>query len=127
MLRRCSFALCFAVMACGGSGGDDDATPDAPAGIDAPAATVVEVAPCPTTPDATVITMNFAYMPKDTTITQGQVVKFDIESSHDVNGRTADPGLVVGFGETKCLRFTKAGTFAFHCTPHGFSGSIIVN
>src|SRR5688572_30781066 len=130
MLGRVSLAALFvAAAACGGSGGggDDDDTPDAPV----QQATVVEVNPCPATPDATVITTGaFMYMPKDTTITQGQVVKFEMDPSHDVapsRNMSTDPGLKVGFGATKCLRFTTAGTFNYFCTPHGFTGSVVVN
>ena len=43
------------------------------------------------------------------------------------NTTMSDPGLNVGFGATKCLRFTAPGTFGFHCTPHGFAGTVTVN
>lgn len=124
--------MCVALAACGGDdGGGGGGNPDAPGSgsADAPAATVVEVNPCPATPDATVITQNFDYSPKMTTISQGQVVQFMLESSHDVAPLPpmTDSGLRVGFGQTKCLRFTQAGTFNFKCTPHSFTGSIIVN
>jgi plastocyanin len=39
---------------------------------------------------------------------------------------TSDSGLHVNFNETKCLKFTKQGTFGFHCGPHGFLGTITV-
>jgi plastocyanin len=39
---------------------------------------------------------------------------------------TTDPGLVVNFSETKCLKFTAAGTYGFYCGPHGFSGTVTV-
>jgi plastocyanin len=132
MLGRVSFAALFVALgACGGSGGgDDDGGDDAP-GVDAPAATVVEVSPCPATPDKEVLTdATFKYQPQMTTITQGQVVKFTMDPSHDVapsRNMPTDPGLRVGFGATKCLRFTATGTFNFFCTPHGFTGSITVN
>jgi plastocyanin len=39
----------------------------------------------------------------------------------------SDTGLNVGFGETKCLKFTKQGAFGFHCQPHSFTGTVTVN
>jgi plastocyanin len=81
-------------------------------------------------PTATVATANFMFTPMSTTITVGQVVKFQMESSHDVgpdSSTTTDGGLNVGFGATACLKFSKAGTFGFICTAHNFKGSITVN
>lgn len=119
-------ALCFALVlaACGG-GGDGD---DVPADTAAPTSTIEVVTPC-TGESAMVITDGtFKYQPAATTITAGQIVKFVMDSSHDVAPKTTsdDSGLRVGFGQTKCLKFTTAGTFNFKCTPHGFSGSITV-
>jgi plastocyanin len=51
-------------------------------------------------------------------------------SNHSVVPDTSaetDTGLRVGFSETKCLKFTVAGTFHFKCDPHGFMGTITVN
>jgi plastocyanin len=127
-MSKLLFVLCAATaVSCGGGGGDDDddTMADAPA-----ASTLMEVNPCPATTDATVLTMaGNNYMPKDTTITQGQVVKFDMNANHDVAPSVAptDSTLRVPLGGTKCFRFTAAGTFNFKCTPHGFVGSIIVN
>ena len=42
------------------------------------------------------------------------------------SGTTTDPGLAVDFGKAACLKFSKAGTFGFLCTAHGFKGSIVV-
>ena len=90
----------------------------------------MEVTPC-TGESATVTTSNSAnsFSPSATTISVNQIVKFTNSSAHDVapTGASTDTGLRVGFGATKCLRFTKAGTFGFKCTPHGFTGSITVN
>src|ERR1043165_4791726 len=124
MIRR-SLVLCV-LAACGG-GGDDDNPP-----VDMPMtqSTIMEVTPC-AGESATVTADNasFAYMPKDTTITMGQIVKFVMPSTHDVAAKTStdDPGLRVNFNQTKCLRFTATGTFNFKCTPHGFTGSVTVN
>jgi plastocyanin len=69
-----------------------------------------------------------------TMITQGQIVQFVMPSSHDVvpghvptDNSIADPGLMVNFSETKCLMFTQTGMYGFHCGPHMFNGTIIVN
>lgn len=127
-------ALCALVMAaCGGS---DSKTPDAAAGSgqhDAPPATVQMIA-CPPAPTAVVMTSGFMFAPMTTTITQGQIVQFVMPSDHDVvpghvptDSSIADPGLSVNFAETKCLMFTQTGMYGFHCGPHSFNGTIVVN
>lgn len=127
-MMRYSLVATLFLVACGGGDGGGDVD----AGADAPVTTVVAVDPCPATPDATVITedTSFTYMPAMTTITQGQVVKFVTSPEHDVKPnatKSSDPGLVVGFNKTVCLRFTETGTFNFVCSLHGFGGSITVN
>jgi plastocyanin len=122
MTRLALAALLLA--ACGG----DDGTP---AQIDAPALTKVQKVTCPTTADATVMTTSTvdAYMPMNTPLPVGGVVKFVMAPAHNVAPNTvgaSDPGLTVDFGETKCLKFTEAGTFGFFCSAHGFSGTITV-
>lgn len=124
MLGRISLALLFAA-ACG----DGGSTPS----IDAPVTggNKVTTVDCATNaPTATVATQNFMYTPATTTIAVGQVVKFALESAHNVvpdTSTTTDPGLTAGFGPTPvCLKFTAAGTFGFKCAPHGFKGSITV-
>ena len=111
--------------------GGGAATPDAAVTIDAPASTLVEVSPCPGAPDATVVTTDSAdrYDPAMTTISQGQVVRFQTSFNHDVAPLPpmTDDSLVVGFNKSRCFRFTAAGTFRFKCTPHGFTGTITVN
>ena len=71
----------------------------------------------------------YVYMPATTTIMAGQVVRFETSLYHDVAPLPpmTDPALTVGFGATRCLRFTVPGTFRFKCTPHGFAGTITVN
>jgi plastocyanin len=133
MLGRISLVMMLAVAACGG--GDDgggNGTIDAPAGTaDAPAAaTVKEVACAGGEMEVTTDNASFVYSPAATTITQGQAVKFTMSSTHDVAPVTnaqSDPGLRVGFGQSKCLMFTATGTFKFKCTPHGFTGTVTVN
>ncbi len=117
----------LALVACGDS---KNKTVDAPKQIDAAPATVVAVA-CPGAPAATIITTDalFMYQPMSATINVGQVVKFMMSASHNVVPNTtdsSDPGLMVNFNETKCLMFTAPGTFHFHCAPHSFEGSVVV-
>lgn len=126
MTRLAMVALVLA--ACGGS---DNKTVDAKA-IDSPPASV-QMVTCPATPAATVMTSGFAYSPMSSTITQGQVVKFVMPSEHNVvpghvpsDSAIADSGLNVNFSETKCFMFTSAGTFGFHCGPHSFNGTVVV-
>jgi plastocyanin len=130
MTRSTLFAFAIVIGACGG----DSNTADAPRGIDAAPSTAVMVT-CPASPAATITTSDtaFAYTPSSATITQGQVVKFTMSSSHNVtpghspvDTAKADSGLSVTFSATKCLMFTATGTFGFHCGPHLFNGTITV-
>ncbi len=120
-------SLSFAA-ACGGDDGEE--TP-VDASIDGATAAGAVMVTCPASPAATVVTTDAsnAYMPMATTITQGQVVKFTMSSSHNVATLNAasDPALLVGFGQERCFMFTKAGTFSFKCSPNGFTGSVTVN
>lgn len=150
MRVRSTLVLLAALAACSSSTSNTgpDPTPDAPGStpsdgmpppsdaapmIDAPPpppATVVAVA-CPATP-AKAITADDnndnTYMPSSVSITMGQIVKLTMPGSHDVepNRAMSDPGLSVGFGETKCLMFNRRGTFGFHCGPHQFIGTVVV-
>jgi plastocyanin len=117
-----------------GTTGTPDAAPRIDAGPrpDAAPATVMKVA-CPSTPDAMVTSSNLnssSYTPRMTTINVGQIVQFVMASAHNVAPSLAgmtDSGLVVDFGETACLMFTKAGTFDFYCTVHDFTGTVVVH
>jgi plastocyanin len=127
MHGRILLAILTATAACGGGHGDDVVTIDSPASS---TNTVTTVDCASNAATATVVTQNFMFSPMATTITVGQVVKFQLESSHDVGpdpSTTTDPGLSVDFGGTACLKFAKAGTFGFKCTVHNFTGSITVN
>jgi plastocyanin len=106
-----------------------DAPIDGPPMIDA-MQTVVEVT-CPNNPDAEITTAGFSYSPQSVTISQNGIVRFVMidGTNHNVvplTTMTTDPGLQVGYGETKCLQFTATGTFYFKCMPHSFSGSVVV-
>lgn len=124
-------AMALALAACGGDDGGGSGTTDAAVTVDANTDKVREIG-CPASPAATVMTVDTvdAYSPMSSTISVNGIVKFVISSAHDVTpnpiGGTTDPGLVVASDTTKCLQFTQAGTYNFYCTPHGFTGSIVV-
>jgi len=129
MIRLAMVAVVLA--ACGGS--DNKSVDATPVMIDSPAAQTVQTVTCPATPAATVTTSGFMFAPMTTTVSQGQVVQFTMPSSHNVvaghvpsDSTIADPGLAVNFSETKCLMFTQAGMYGFHCGPHSFNGTIVV-
>ena len=112
------------LAACGGS---DSKTPDAAA------STTVQMVTCPATPAATVTTSGLSFSPMTTTISQGQIVKFMPAIDHNVapghnptDSTIADPSLNVTFGGTACFMFTQTGMYGFHCVPHGFNGTIVV-
>ena len=125
-----------ALVACGDDGGstppiDAPATVDAPATIDAPAVTTVVEVPCAGATIASEVTApGFAFTITDSTIAVDAIVRFTMPGSHSaVSGSpagTADGKFTVSFNETKCLRFTAAGTYPFWCNPHQFTGSLTV-
>ena len=104
-----------------------DARVDAPP--DAMAHVLTVTCPSGTLPTITTIDSLFAYTPMAVTIAKNAIVKFTMSPGHDVvpDDATGDPGLIVDFGETKCLKFTTTGTFGYKCAPHGFKGSVTVN
>ncbi|HEY0195919.1 MAG TPA: hypothetical protein VGC42_32630 [Kofleriaceae bacterium] len=136
MIARASLALLITLTAC--SSGDDTnaGTPiDAAVAIDAPTNTnaVQPVTPCPANVALTVTSRasEYVFAPDATThtIAVGDVVHFMLASIHNAvpkNGVPSDPGLNVGFGGDACVKFTKAGSFTFACSAHGFSGTITV-
>ncbi|MCX5743818.1 MAG: plastocyanin/azurin family copper-binding protein [Proteobacteria bacterium] len=110
-----------------GACGDDGATPT----IDAPVvAAKVETVTCVGgEPEITAANGTNAYTPNAQTIAVGGAVKFTMPGAHNVvpDPTGSDAGLKVDFTETKCLKFTAAGTYGFHCGPHAFKGTITVN
>ena len=127
------FALAVVLFAaCGGDDGGGMVTPDGAQMIDAAPVNKVMTVTCPATVDAMVMTANtsFSFMPMATTVPVGGIVKFMMSTDHNVapnpmSGST-DPGIMVAFGQTACLKFTQAGTYGFLCTPHGFVGTVTV-
>ena len=112
------------LAACGG--GSDDPPADSPAG-DAPSSAIMAVSPC-TGEAATVMTLETRFEPPNTTISNGQIVKFVTEATHPIVPNTGtDAALTVGEAQTKCFRFTAPGTYGFRCPNHGLAGTIVVN
>jgi plastocyanin len=138
-MKACALFVAFTVAA-GACGGDDELQRDAAVSdglhdslaIDAPpdAAQFVMEVSC-TGSELTIVTENnmFDYIPMMRTIDQNDVLRFDMSSTHNVvpTASGSDPGLVVGFSQTKCLKFTATGVFTFRCTSHDFVGTVTVN
>lgn len=128
MLLRASLTLLITLAACSDSGSN---SPDAAKPVDAIPATVIEEM-CPATVPLTVDvpdgSLSYKFTPATPQISIGGIVKFTTHLEHNVvpNLTMSDPGLVVDFNKTKCLRFTHSGTFSFHCGPHSFVGTITV-
>jgi plastocyanin len=135
MMRRstllCTLALAVFASACGseedhpGHGEEPDAgeitVPDGAAA----SGPVVQVDCAGATVAVTVTTPGFRYEPAEATISAGQIVRFDPASGHDVASDTA--GLFnVPFAGDRCFRFEQPGTFKYHCSPHDFRGTIVV-
>lgn len=125
MGARISFVLVSLLAACGG---DDGGNNDGMSMIDAPPASIAEVDPCPGTVAETITTLGGAFDKPAVTITQGQVVKFVSTSTHPIGAKPGtDATLNVPEGQTKCFRFTMAGTYNFQCKTHGYAGVLTVN
>ncbi len=128
-MRVCPLLACLILASCGSSSSSGPSTPDASVADSAPA--TVRTVTCPPGDMPTVMTTDdaFAFNPMATAISAGGIVKFMMSGTHDVGPdltMSSDPGLRVGFGQTACLEFDKAGTFHFLCTAHAFRGMIIV-
>lgn len=93
----------------------------------------VEVVDCLTvTPDATITTSAGAYIPVNTTIILGQVIRFDPSGfAHDMDAGTPAAPLPDLFdtpvGQVVCLRFNDSGNYPFFCSVHDFTGSVLVS
>ena len=124
MRHLISFVLVSFAAACGG--GDSNGSADA--AIDSPPSTLMVVDPCPNMVDATITTLASRFDPTAATITQGQVVKFVSTATHPIGAQPGtDPLLAVPEGQTKCFRFTTAGTYRYKCNVHSYAGMLTVN
>ncbi len=73
--------------------------------------------------------VDFAFKPRTIEISRGTTVKWTNAGSvgHTVTGKGFDSGTLRP-GATFSRRFTKAGTFAYHCTIHSsMKGKIVVS
>ncbi|HWO20680.1 MAG TPA: hypothetical protein VNO30_18060 [Kofleriaceae bacterium] len=119
----------LALTACGG--GDEGAKPDAPKPVDAQGATVMTVT-CPATVANTITTQAISFDKPNVTIARDEIVKFVSTPTHPIgpfrgDASMTDPGIVVPENQTRCLKFTAAGTFKYICTVHFYLGTITVN
>lgn len=111
-------SLLIPLAACGG---DDGGSTE----VDASSSTVTRVNCGGATIAATVTAPGFAFTPMSSTITTGQIVQFDMPSSHNAVSDTA--GLFrADFNAATCYRFDAVGSYGFHCEPHSFTGTIVV-
>ena len=71
---------------------------------------------------------NFAFKPGTLTVSKGTKVSFANSDgvAHTATGKGFDTGNI-GPGKSATVKFSKAGTFAYHCTIHpSMHGKIIV-
>jgi plastocyanin len=76
------------------------------------------------------MTAGYRFSPSTLTIAVGDAIRAHNGDtmSHTFTGPSWDTG-DMGPGAVKTLRFTKAGTFSFYCTPHqslGMTGTLTV-
>jgi plastocyanin len=121
-----TWLVMLVAAACDTGGGQTVMVDAAP---DVPPTPVVALSSCPATVAATIEDSPTMFIPKATTISVGQDVKFVITAEHFVLPNTlttTDPALSVKRGETKCFRFNVPGTYGFLCGVHSFTGTITV-
>jgi plastocyanin len=130
------FAIAL-VAGCGGDGGNDiDATtsdgPPRDAAVDAlpDAITAVVRVTCPSAPNATIMTSNFAFVPSSLQVRVNDVVKLMPEPIHRIIPHASlpsDPGLRSGAsGEVRCVQFTMTGNFNYQCAPHPMMVGVVM-
>jgi plastocyanin len=114
----------FVVLAaaCGGDDGGGTVI-DAPPGIDAASLMASEVS-CTGVNAPVIMTSGFAYSPTSTTVSLDTVVKFTMPVDH--NAISNDGLFTADFNGDTCVRFESLGTFRFHCGPHAFIGTVVV-
>jgi plastocyanin len=132
MLRRMNFgslvslsslALTLGLSACGGSDASPaDGSPDG-SGSAGPATEMVTCTAAVTKEIKTLVPS--AFVPASLTVTAGTVVRFIMDPDHNATSTTA--GLfTIGYGETACVKFNKAGSYQLGCQRHGFTGTVVV-
>lgn len=123
-MRRPLLSSILAVLlaSCGGDDGGGTVI-DAPSGIDAPPLMASEVS-CTGVNAPVILTQGFAYSPASTTVALNTVVKFTMPLDH--NALSNDALFTADFNTDTCVRFESLGTFRFHCVPHAFIGTVVV-
>lgn len=118
-----SLVLALSLTACGGS--DDPPADGSPDGSGS-AGPATEMVTCTAAVTKEIKTLTAsAFVPATMTVTAGTVVRFVMDPAH--NAKSVTSGLFnVGFGETACVKFNKAGSYQFVCQTHGFTGTITV-
>jgi len=127
-VSRGAVSFAFVVLGACSGGGHDGGVTDATTET---SAHVVAVDCATSPPVQTIATVGAGetgmYSPTSVTISIGQVVRFVLTTDHNVTPNVGtDAAVSVDFGVTKCLRFDTSGTYAFHCSTHGFQGSVVV-
>jgi len=113
----------FVVLLASCGGDDGGAVIDAPPGIDG-SPLMASVVSCAGVNAPVIMTSGFAYSPTSTTVSLNTVVKFTMPIDH--NALSNDGLFTAGFNADTCVRFESLGTFRFHCVPHAFIGSVVV-
>jgi plastocyanin len=118
-------ALALAFAACGGSSDNSGGTTDNSSPADnTPAAVTIAVQSDPTNVGK--------FSPTPASAKVGDTVKWSFDDDQNQHTATAEDGSFdsgnKGKGESFTFKFTKAGTFAYHCTLHAnMKGSITVS
>ena len=105
--------LLVMVAGCGGATGASTSTSSSPSPAVAAAAATIMVVPDPTTIGT--------YMPAAVTVKAGDTVAWDFQ---DINPHTASSDMAVFSslpstkGKTYSYKFTKPGTYKYHCAIH---------
>jgi plastocyanin len=99
-------------------------TTAAPASTVAPTTTTTTA---PSGPAGTITTSGFAFTPTTLSISVGQSVAFNVNSSHDITWQNGPAGRGAT-GAPYSRTFSTAGAYAFYCSIHpSMTGTITVN
>ena len=103
------------------------ATTVAPATTAAPATTVAPTTTTTVAPAGTITTSGLAFTPTTLSISVGQSVAFNVNSSHDITWQNGAAGRGAT-GAPYSRTFSNAGAYAFYCSIHpSMAGTITVS